>query len=241
LRFGLSSNPRPTNGDHGETSPAAIGEVCLSARDSGVGIPPELLGRVFEPFFTTKPTGLGTGLGLTIVKAIIQGLGGRIDVESQVDHGTTFTIRLPRIAPPVAANCGAHARQQLPRGRGEAILVAEDNSSVMHVMSGSLRQAGFEVVEAVNATEALAQYAHWQSRIRLLILDVDLPKGSGVEVLRKIRRMAPAIPAIIVTGHVNHDLDSVIDDRTRVLRKPYRLLECMGLAAEFILYAATVG
>ena len=198
------------------------GLACLVISDSGSGIAPDVLTHMFEPFFTTKPTGKGTGLGLSIAEGVIEAHGGCIDVESEVGRGTTFTIRLPRIAPAETPDAG----QAVPEGalgRGEMILVAEDNRQVSQVLTGGLRRMGYDVVQVMDAQAVLTQCAHWRDRLRLLVIDIDLPKGDGVEALRRVRRTSPTIPAIVITAKIEVDLEALSDEHTRVFRKPFGL------------------
>ena len=120
------------------------------------------------------------------------------------------------------------------RGRGEWILIADDNAQVLEILAASLRQMGYEPQQAANAPSALAQCAQHADRIRLLILDYDLPGGSGLDVLRKVRRAKAALPAILISGELGRDLDDARDEHTRVIRKPFRLEDLTELVTELL-------
>ena len=212
-----------------DSGPRADVRIVIS--DTGGGIPPDVLPHIFEPFFTTKAAGRGTGLGLSIVKNVIEEHGGRISVESGVGQGTTFTIRLPRVAP-VDPAAGEQEPREPARGRGELVLVAEDNRQVLQVLTMGMQRAGYEVAQATDAQELLTQCARWQQRVRLLVVDIDLPKGDGIQTLRQIRRTAPTMPAIVITAKIDFDLDTVTDEHTRALRKPFRLGDFLRAVAE---------
>ena len=109
--------------------------------------------------------------------------------------------------------------------RGEAVLVVEDNRQVLQVLSMGLQQVGYKPVEATDARELLAQWERCRENLRLLIVDIDLPRGSGLDALQSIRRQAPTLPAIVITGKVDVDLEALADERTRTLRKPFRLAD----------------
>ena len=114
------------------------------------------------------------------------------------------------------------------------ILVVEDDAAIRRGIADALRYDGYEPVEATDARELLAQGARWQKRLRLLVVDVDLPKGSGLEALRAIRRPSPATPAIVITAKIDFDLEALADARTRTLRKPFRLSDFLRAVTELL-------
>jgi PAS domain S-box-containing protein len=231
LRIAVSEEgaaPGATQPAPGADSPAGV-RIVIS--DTGCGISPGVLPHIFEPFFTTKAAGQGTGLGLSVVKSVIEEHGGRISVESDVGQGTTFTIRLPRAAP-VGLTAGEQEVRESARGHGELVVVAEDNRQVLQVLTTGLQRAGYEVGQVTDAQELLAQCARWQQKVRLLVVDIDLPKGDGIQALRQIRRTAPTMPAIVITAKIEFDLETVTDEHTRALRKPFRLGDFLRVVAE---------
>jgi PAS domain S-box-containing protein len=233
LRLTLSNEGPPPGAVDAASAAEPVALAKLEVADTGSGVPPDVLPHIFEPFFTTKAVGIGTGLGLAIVKSGVEQHGGRIAVESRAGQGAVFTIRLPRIAPPAAPAAAPHALVAA-RGRGELILIAEDNRSVLQVLTACLRQSGYETVQATDASELLAQCARWQQRLRLLVVDIDLPKGNGLEALRRIRHELPTAPAVVITAKLDVDLEAVADARTRVLRKPFHLADFLRAAASLL-------
>jgi PAS domain S-box-containing protein len=231
LRIAVAVGQPPGGNGAGKAASAGTDWVALAVSDTGIGINSEVLPAIFEPFFTTKPPGQGTGLGLAIAKSIVEIHGGQISVTSEPGQGATFTVYLPRIAP--AAGVESRSRpENEPRGHGETILLAEDNPEVREILSAGLRQAGFDVVQAADAREILSRFVQQPSRIRVLVLDLDLPKGSGLESLQKIRSIAPTVPAIIITGRIDRDIESELDEHSRLLRKPLRPAALVALVIE---------
>jgi CheY-like chemotaxis protein len=183
------------------------GEYALiSFMDSGAGMNTETRHKVFEPFFTTKDIGKGTGLGLSMVYGIIKQHGGYISVESEPGLGTAFYIFLPLL--PVRAERAEPERSVLPEGRGENVLLVEDDDDVRMPVRQMLESFGYEVLEAVTGEEAVEKFLQSRKKIGLLILDVILPGMNGVEVLGEIRKVEPGIRAIFTSGysreHVNN-------------------------------------
>jgi two-component system cell cycle sensor histidine kinase/response regulator CckA len=228
LRIAITAGPEPRAGASGADRAAR-----LEISDTGCGIAPEVLPHIFEPQFTTKPVLAGTGLGLATIKEIVEQHGGQIAVRSQLGQGTTFAITLPRVAPPALPE-QTRETEAAPRGGGELILVAEDNRQVRQVLTRGLQQLGYAVAQAVDANDLVAQFAQQQARARLIVADVDLPKGSGIKALRSIRRGCPTLPAIVITAKVDFNLEAVADTHTRTLRKPFRLSEFVRAVTELL-------
>ncbi|MCA9652061.1 MAG: response regulator [Myxococcales bacterium] len=177
--------------------------VGLVFADSGLGIDPETLTKIFEPFFTTKPRGQGTGLGLATVQAILRDHNGSIDVDSEVGKGTRFTVHLPS-AEASRENTFVGRRPQLVEERlSGLVLVADDDELVRTAITRVLAKEGADVVVAVDGAEALRRYAERASELRLIILDLDMPRVSGPEVLRVLRSFECDLPVIIVSGHTD--------------------------------------
>jgi nitrogen-specific signal transduction histidine kinase/CheY-like chemotaxis protein len=151
--------------------------VCLSVRDTGGGIPPEVLPRIFEPFFTTKEAGKGTGLGLATVFGIVKQHRGWLTVSSEPGQGTTFHIFLPAITAAAAPAAAALAK---PRGGTETILLAEDEASVRRTMRTILERSGYTVLEATSGAEALKIWEAQSAGIALLLSDLVMSAGMKV-------------------------------------------------------------
>ena len=181
--------------------------VCLSVRDTGCGIPPEILRRIFEPFFTTKEIGRGTGLGLAMVFGIVQQHQGWIEVESTVGTGTCFRILLPAV-PAAAANL-FHPPPELAAAsrRSETILLVEDEPGVREYAAAVLGSHGYRVLQAATGVEALEVWKWHASRIALLLTDLVMPDGlGGVELAARLRREKPALKVVLTSGYANESI-----------------------------------
>jgi len=216
----LAANARDAMGPGGvlrvATAPAAVGRaeagalglrahgpcVRLSFTDTGAGMDEATRERIFDPFFTTKGVGRGTGLGLSIAHGVLQQHGGAILVASAPGQGTTFTLLLPLAGPAAApqADAGRRAAGPAPGGR-EVVLVAEDDRHVRRVVRRQLQRAGYTVVEAADGDEAVRRFDEEREAVRLLLLDLQLPRRNGPEALAAIRRQAPGLPVVFVSGN----------------------------------------
>lgn len=198
--------------------------VLLSVADSGSGIPPEVLPRIFEPFFTTKEAGKGTGLGLSTVAGIVKRHGGFIDLKTASGKGTEFKVYLP--AQVACDTCqGERKESSLPSGRGELILVIDDEETVRELTKTTLESYGYRVVTAQNGLQGVARFRETPDEIKLLVTDTDMPHMDGMTAIRAIREIKPDLPCIIASGY-NPDLDQ--DDKNdsillKSLEKPYSL------------------
>jgi CheY-like chemotaxis protein len=169
--------------------------------DTGTGIDPVTIARVFEPFFTTKDVGKGTGLGLSTVFGIVQRAGGSIWVASEVGAGTSFTIYLPRSED---ASAPFAAPPPTPSARGtETVLIAEDEPQVRMVAAGILRRAGYQVLVAESADDAIRIAGEHAGPIDLLISDVVMPQMSGTELARRLSALRPEIAVLLMSGYTD--------------------------------------
>jgi CheY-like chemotaxis protein len=198
-----------------------------------MGVAPEVQERIFEPFFTTKPRGQGTGLGLPVIHGVVQDHGGRIEVQSKLGRGTTFTVVLPELEESAVADTAASSAVA-PEGCGELILLAEDNRHVRSIMSTSLESFGYEVLEAGNGASLMECFERHGARIRLLVIDVDLPQGGGFDCLREIRAGGVRTPAIVISGEVDADFEDELDADTLLLSKPFQVSELGALVGNVL-------
>ena len=175
-------------------------EVHVTFRDSGHGIPPEVLAHLFEPFFTTKPAGQGTGLGLATCYGIMEQAGGRIEVQSTVGEGALFRLVFPRAAEESEA-AGATAALGRTESGGETILVAEDEAQVRKLVDRVLTQLGYRVLSAASGTEALELDASHQGPIHMLLTDMVMPGMGGGELSRRIRERHPGMKVLLMSGY----------------------------------------
>jgi PAS domain S-box-containing protein len=167
-------------------------------RDTGSGMPPEVLSRIFEPFFTTKEQGKGTGLGLSTAYGTVQEHRGAIAVESEVGVGSVFRIFLP-ISEAMAAGA---AEAEIVQSGSESILFVDDEEIVRIAATGILNSVGYKVVAAENGLAAVEILRAGRERIDLVVLDMIMPVMGGKDTLQKIRESDPAIPVIITSGFV---------------------------------------
>jgi CheY-like chemotaxis protein len=201
----------------------------LLVRDSGEGIPPDAIDHIFEPFFTTKEEGQGTGLGLATVYGIVHQHGGAIEVESEPGEGATFRIYLPVVegpAQPLQREVSPHVRS----GRGELVLIAEDDERVRSLAERILRQAGYMTVSASNGEEALQRFEEQADEIAVVVLDVIMPRMGGVEIHETIRSRRPDIPVVFCSGYTANLLEDelLLNPDTNFLRKPYTADELLA-------------
>jgi two-component system, cell cycle sensor histidine kinase and response regulator CckA len=220
LRISVASAGRQDFGELGKPIASTATFAQLTVSDTGAGIPEENLSQLFEPFFTTKPRGQGTGLGLSIIHGIVADHGGRIHVDSEVGEGTTLKVVLPSLGE-IPTGADKAQRTELQRGHGETILLAEDNLHVSSVIVVALKAFNYNVIEARDGSELIEIAQQQDQEIRLLIVDVDMPKRSGLDCISDIRAGGNGIPAIIITGSSDPELENQLDDQTTLLRKPF--------------------
>jgi PAS domain S-box-containing protein len=193
--------------DEPELSPGDY--VCLTVDDSGIGMTDEVRARIFEPFFTTKERESGTGLGLSTVYGIAAQAGGHVSVRSQVGEGTAFRVYLPV----VSASAQEHVRmdeasllgrQASPlSGRGETVLVAEDEPGVREVVRRLLKRNGYEVLQAASGKEALSIMATTGRKIDVLLTDVVMPGLSGKELATLVKKVSRDVRVVFMSGYTN--------------------------------------
>jgi nitrogen-specific signal transduction histidine kinase/CheY-like chemotaxis protein len=198
----------------------------LSIRDTGSGIPPDVLSKIFEPFFTTKDVGRGTGLGLAMVHGIVEQHRGTIEVSSELGRGTEFRIGLPLIgsapaalepqptALPVVSTRAAHDC---------TILIVEDEPRVRHLLDLILTRAGYRVHTAGDGAAGLEQWRTYRSDIDLVVTDIVMPKGmTGADLARAIAVEDPACPILFTSGYAPEHLtqDMAFEEGVNFLPKP---------------------
>jgi len=203
---------------HVEARPGSYGVVTAS--DTGVGMDERTMERIFEPFFTTKEVGRGTGLGLSIVYGIIKQHNGFINVYSEPGKGTTFRIYLPLIKQAVMET-GAAALPS-PAGGTETILVAEDNADVRGLIKTVLEDNGYKVIIAADGEEAVSLFSENMDKIRLVLLDIIMPKKDGKEAYIDIKKIKPDIMALFMSGYAADIVrgKGIIDEGLELLMKP---------------------
>jgi PAS domain S-box-containing protein len=208
-----------TMGDRAELPPGRY--AALKVSDTGAGMPKDVLDRVFEPFFTTKPKGQGTGLGLATVYGIVKQAGGRLRIYSEPGLGTMLTALLPATEQEPAAAVTSAAQAQ--RGRGETILVVEDESAMREVSRRILARNGYTVIVASSGREALDIVASRLDPIDVLLTDVIMPQMQGRELADKVRVLQPAVRIVFMSGYTQGLLSQqgVLDPDVHLIEKPF--------------------
>jgi len=171
----------------------------LEVADTGTGIPPEILPQMWEPFFTTKETGKGTGLGLSTVRGIIEAHNGFIEVVTAPGAGSTFRIFLPATEGTTIEG-GSAPPHSLPPGKGELILVVDDEQPIREMTLTTLTRNGYRVILAADGAEAAMVFAQRAAEIRLVITDVQMPNFDGVMLGRVLHRINPNARLLVISG-----------------------------------------
>ena len=212
--------------------------VCISVEDSGAGMDEETLGRIFEPFFSTKGPGKGTGLGLSVVYGIVRQHGGWIYTLSTPRMGTTFEIYIPAAenAESAAQREAAPGADTTCEGRGERILVVEDEETVRELAATILRKNGYEVFEAASAAQALDIFRREEGRFDLVFSDVVLPDRSGVQLVDELLTGFPKMRVLMSSGHASHrsQWETIAAKGLPFLQKPYSLPGLLRMVRETI-------
>ncbi len=197
--------------------------ACLRVKDTGAGMRPEVLSRMFEPFFTTKDIGKGTGLGLAVVYGVIKSHKGFVDVSSQVNQGTTFTLFFPiRETEREEEHVLENTLMTEARCSG-TILVVEDEPMLLELVKGLLESKGYNVMAAADGVEAVDLYTQHKDEIGLVLTDLGLPKLDGWEVFQRMKEINPDAKVIIASGYVDPTLrTNLLNAGARdLVQKPY--------------------
>lgn len=208
--------------------------VRLRVSDTGAGMSPETIRRAFDPFFTTKPPGQGTGLGLATVYGIVKQAGGRSQIYSETNVGTTFTVLLPATVQPASP---AEPPSDSPVRRGEeTILLVEDEPALREVTRRILRGAGYQVILAENGPEALQAADQHTGQIDLLLSDVIMPQMPGPELARQLLAQRPSIRVLLMSGFAQPVLDSGghLDTGITLIEKPFTGPSLLAKIAQII-------
>lgn len=208
----------------------------LTVRDSGTGMPAEVLDRIFEPFFTTKEQGKGTGLGLPTVLGIVKSHQGLVEYETAPGKGTSAIVWLP------AAESSEEGRQKPqstpPQGHGETVLLVDDEPDVRHMTSIMLKKSNYLVLEAEDGAAAVASFAVHRDKIDLVLTDIMMPVMDGVALAHALRKMDSNVTIVGSSGFVGGgDRGDRIEDLKRagvktLLQKPYSPRELLETLAE---------
>ena len=202
--------------------------VMLSVSDTGTGISEDVKARLFEPFFTTKEEGKGTGLGLSTCFGIVKQNNGHILVHSQLDHGTTFEILIPRVNEPADQQNSYEESNCLPTG-SETILVVEDDAQVRGLAVLVLRRHGYTVLGAGDGIDAFRTVQEHAGAIHLVLTDVVMPNTNVVELTDRLKVTHPHVKTLFTSGYTDHTIvhSGVLDSGVEFLAKPYKPVDLL--------------
>lgn len=212
--------------------------LSITVRDNGSGMSPEVIARAFDPFYTTKPTGVGTGLGLSMVYGFALQSGGRVHIESEVGVGTSVSIYLPKFNGEASPENDAVALLAAPveKGVGEAILVVEDEPSIREMMVEVLVELGYVVLQAKDGSQAI-EVLQAKRSVALVVTDVGLPGGiSGRHVADVARSFNPQQRVLFITGYAANSAIGLeqLPDGMQLMTKPFEL-RAFGLRVQSLL------
>lgn len=195
--------------------------VVLRASDTGSGMSPDTMEKIFDPFFTTKEVGKGTGLGLATVIGIVKSHGGFLTVQSEIGVGTTFSVFLPSSQ----EKSGEAAKEEAPivRGRGELVLVVDDEPPIREALVKTLTANGYHAYTAEDGSDALALYFQRRSEIAVVVTDISMGQMDGVTLVRSLRKVDPNVKVIVSSGHLQKEHMVVLEGLgvKTFLDKPY--------------------
>ena len=219
----------------------AAGEyVVVTVKDTGSGIPPDILEKVIEPFFTTKPVGKGTGLGLSTVYGFMKQSGGSLRIDSAPGRGTAMELWLPRsFDNSFNDNAASNEETVTYSGKTPSVLLIDDSSVLRQLTAESLRQRGFPVTCASGGAEALAAIERAPHDFDVIVTDFAMPLITGIDVIRFARNLRGDWPAVIVTGYAEADTISDRPSDVPLLSKPFREKDLIEGIFRAIAQAAT--
>jgi two-component system cell cycle sensor histidine kinase/response regulator CckA len=231
LRLSVAFEP-PDNSTAGAASPTApnSGYAVLSVEDSGVGISDEIRERIFEPFFTTKTSMQRPGLGLAIAHEIVTEHGGRIEIESPGPTGAWILISLPLSDAPKNRLAAIEPTGSAP-GRGQTLVLAEDNVHIRTLLAKQLTFGGYQVIEPTDGTEFLNVLKTHGDGVALVIFDVGLPGKDGPTCLREARSSGMRAPAIAISGLPPSDTNMFDPDDVTYVQKPFMMADIVAMVA----------
>ena len=209
--------------------------VVLSVTDTGCGMPENVINRAFDPFFTTKPIGQGTGLGLSMIYGFTKQSHGHVSIESQVGHGTTVQLFLPRFHGDKDVEDTSLDRQTIEARDGETILIVEDDPAVRALVSQVLSELGYAYLEAGDAVGAVPILESGQ-RIDLMISDVGLPGMNGRQLAEIGRQLRPELRVLFITGYAENAATRAgfLDEGMQMITKPFAFDQLTAKVREMI-------
>ena len=205
IEIGLARAPAPPPPYTADDAPHAEW-VHLWVRDDGRGMDETTLARIFEPFFTTRARAEGTGLGLSVVHGIVGEHGGVITVDSAPGRGSTFHIALPLADAAEDSGFAPHDAPAQPRGEGQHVLYVDDDEMMVVMVEGLLQRAGYRVTVCADAAGAIAALRAPTNGFDVVVTDYNMPRGSGLDVVRAARTIRPGLPVVISSGYLSDEL-----------------------------------
>jgi len=208
--------------------------AVLRVEDTGRGMDAATLARLFEPFFTTKEVGKGTGLGLSLVYGIVTDSGGAIDVTSAVGKGSCFSVYLPRVDAPAASADDPQAPAL--RGRGERVMVVDDEAPLLAVTCESLKRLGYEPTGFADAGAALAEFERSPERFDAVLTDEVMPEFTGTQLATVLRGRRANLPVILVSGYIGSMITELATSAGvgEILKKPVHAQELASALARVL-------
>ncbi len=212
--------------------------VMLSVSDTGTGMDEETRKRLFEPFFTTKEPGKGMGLGLATVYGIVKQSGGYVFADSELGKGTTFTVYLPRVDQPVRVSSLAAPLEPPPEisPTSEVLLVVEDERAFRDLLHEGLQAKGYQVLVAANGVEALQVAEEYKGSISVLITDVIMPKMSGPELAKDLKKVRPNTDVLYMSGYTDDKVANISEPNGNLMliQKPFYIDELVRKVQEIL-------
>jgi nitrogen-specific signal transduction histidine kinase/CheY-like chemotaxis protein len=201
--------------------------LTLSVADTGSGMSSDVIAHAFDPFFTTKPMGKGTGLGLSMIYGFARQSGGTVHIQSELKVGTRMTLYLPRSAAAATGAATANPRAALTGGRGETVLVIDDEPAIRSLIVEVLQDLGYITLDAADGASGL-QVLQSNPQIDLLITDVGLPGGiNGRQVADAGRSLRPGLKVLFITGYAHNATawEEQLEPGMHLLTKPFTMDE----------------
>lgn len=213
----------------------AAGEfIVIEVSDTGVGMPPEVMGKVFEPFFTTKPIGQGTGLGLSMIYGFAQQSGGTVSISSEPGRGTNIKLYLPAARTALEADI-AETAGPAAEGQGQSVLVVEDDDAVRLLICEVLSDLSYKTIQFADADPAV-RYLAGEAPIDIMVSDVGLPSMNGRQLAEVARRHRPELPILFVTGYAENAATkaSFIGTNMDMISKPFAVEKLAAKISELM-------
>ncbi len=208
--------------------------VCIAVTDSGSGMEEAVRSRVFEPFFTTKAIGEGTGLGLAMVYGIAKNHTGTVHIESELGAGTTVQLYLPALFHEHDYSASDLSSSEIVQRRKSAehstVLLVEDEKAMLQLLGNGLSREGYGVLTATDGAGAIDVYQRYRSDIDIILIDLGLPKVSGLDVIKTIRKLNEDVKIIVTTGYLEPELKSKLTTAgvNEYIQKPYIIPHILG-------------